>query len=59
MTPQGFDLYTDHHTLVLLFDPLAVVLEPSQTSLRQFFQWAVGLSAYNYTCVPITGVDNV
>lgn len=32
-TSAGFDLFTDHHNLVFLFDPLAVVSELSQTDL--------------------------
>lgn len=58
-TTDGFDLYTDHHNLIFLFDPLAVVPDLSQTSLRKVLRWAVRLSAYNYTCVHIKGVDNV
>lgn len=58
-TPDGFDLFTDHHNLIFLFDPLAVVPDMSQTSLRKVLRWAVRLSMYNYTCVHIKGVDNV
>lgn len=31
----GFDLFTDHHNLIFLFDPLAVVPDISQTYLRK------------------------
>ena len=34
-TPDGFDLYTDHNNLIFLFDPLAVVDDTSQSSLRK------------------------
>lgn len=47
-TTDGFDLFTDHHNLIFLFDPLAVVPNISQTSLRKVLRWAVRLSAYNY-----------
>lgn len=58
-TTDGFDLFTDHKNLIFLFDPLAVVTDMSQTTLRKVLRWAVRLSAYNYTCVHISGVDNV
>lgn len=37
-TPVGFDLFTDHHNLIFLFAPLAVVPDLSQTSLRKFLR---------------------
>jgi len=58
-TPDGFDLYTDHNNLIFLFDPLAVVPDMSQTSLRKVLRWAVKLSVYRYTCYHIKGADNV
>lgn len=58
-TPDGFDLYTDHHNLIFLFDPLAVVPDLSISSTRKVLRWAVRLSMYNYTCVHIKGTDNV
>lgn len=58
-TPDGFDLFTDHHNLIFLFDPLTVLLDLSQTSLRKVLYWAKHLSAYNYTCVHSQGVDSV
>lgn len=58
-TPAGFDLYTDHNNLIFLFDPLSVVPDLSQTSLRKVLRWAVRLSMYNYTCFHIRGADNV
>ena len=58
-TPDGFDLHTDHHNLIFIFDPTAVANDLSQSSLRKVLRWAVRLSAYNYTCVHIPGADNV
>ena len=58
-TPSGFDLYTDQNNLVFLFDPLYVVPDRSQTSLRKVLRWAVRLSVYNYTCFHIKGADNL
>ena len=58
-TPDGFDLYTDHNNLIFLFDPLSVVPDLSQTTLRKVLRWAVRLSMYNYTCFHIKGADNV
>jgi len=46
-TPGGFDLYTDHNNLIFLFDPLSVVPDLSQTSLRKVLRWVVRLSMYN------------
>ena len=57
--PDGFDLYTDHNNLIFLFDPLSVVPDMSQTTLRKVLRWAVRLSLYQYTCFHITGEDNV
>lgn len=58
-TPNGFGLHTDHHNLIFLFDPLVVVPDLSQISLRKVIRWAVRLSAYNYTCIHICRADNV
>lgn len=58
-TPDGFDLYTDHNNLIFLFDPLTVVPDLSQTSLRKVLRWAVRLSIYRYTFFHIKGEDNV
>lgn len=44
-TPAGFDLFTDHHNLIFLFDPLAVVPDLSQTSMRKVLRWTVRLNA--------------
>ena len=58
-TPDGFDLVTDHNNLIFLFDPLSVMPDMTQTSLRKVLRWAVRLSVYNYTCFHIKGTDNV
>lgn len=58
-TPAGFDLFTDHNNLFYLFDPLSIVPDMSQTTLRKVLRWAVWLSAYNYTCIHIRGTENV
>lgn len=58
-TPDGFDFYTDHRNPIFFFDPLAVVPDLSQTSIRKVLRWAERLRVYNYTCVHIKGVDNV
>ncbi len=58
-TPAGLYLYTDHNNLIFLFDPLAVVEDMSQSSLRKVLRWAVKLSVYNYTCYHIKGEENV
>lgn len=56
--PDGLDLFTDHNNLLFIFDPLAVVADLSQTTLRKVLRWAVRLSAYNYTCVHHNVVNN-
>lgn len=58
-TPSGFNLYIDHNNLIFLFDPLAVVDDMSQSSLRKVLRWAVNLSVYNYTCYHIKVEDNI
>lgn len=58
-TNDGLYLFTDHKNLIFLFDPLAVVTDLSQSSLRKVLRWEVQISAYNYTCVHIRGDDNV
>lgn len=58
-TADGFYLYTDHHNLIFLFDPLAVLSDLSQSYLREVLRWAVSLSSYNYTCVHIKGTYNI
>ena len=33
--PDGFDLHTDHHNLIFIFDPTAVANDLSQSSFRK------------------------
>lgn len=40
-TTDGFDLLTDHHNLIFLFDPITVVHDLSQTTLRKVLRWTV------------------
>lgn len=49
----GFDLFTDHNNLVLLFNPTAVFTGLSQTTMKKNSLLAVRLSAYNYVFVHI------
>lgn len=58
-SPAGFDLFTDHNNLIFLFDPLSIVPDLSQTSMRKVLRWAVKLNIYSYTCFHIKGTDNV
>lgn len=58
-TPAGFDLFTDHNNLIYLFEPLSIVHDMSQNTLRKVLRWAVRLLAYNCTCVHIRGTENV
>lgn len=58
-TPDGFDLYTDSHNLLFLFDSLAVVPDISISSTCKVLRWDVRFRMYNYTCLHIKGLDNV
>jgi len=58
-TPQGFDLFTDHNNLIFIFDPLAVVPDLSQTTIRKVLRWAVCLSIYRHTCYHIRDEENI
>lgn len=53
--PAGFDLFTDHDNLIFLFDPVAVMSDIGQGSLRKVLRWTVRMSAYNYVCIQIRG----
>lgn len=52
-------LHYTHNKLIYLFDPLSIVPDMSQATLRNVLCWAVRLSAYNCTCVRICGTNNV
>eukprot|EP00171_Calliarthron_tuberculosum_P023402 IDg23402t1 len=56
---QAFNIYTDYNNLIFIFDSLAVLRDISISSLKKVPRWAVRLSIYNYTCVHISGADNV
>lgn len=56
---SGFDLYTYHNNLVFIFYPLTLSPDLSQTSVRKVIRWAFRLSASNYTCAHIPGLENV
>lgn len=58
-TTCGFDLFTDHNNLIFIFDPLSIMPDLSQSSLKKVLRWAVRMSIYNYTCVHISGEENV
>ena len=57
--PEGFDIYTDHNNLIFIFDPLHVLPDLFQSSVKKVLRLAVMLSLYNYTCVHLKGQDNV
>lgn len=38
-TADGFNLFMDHHNLLFLIDPLAVVPDLCQTFLRKVLRW--------------------
>lgn len=56
---EGFPLLTSHDHLAFIFDPLGIVTDLSQTSIRKVLLWAVLLSSYNYAFYHISGDDNV
>ena len=58
-TSAGFDLYTDHNNLIFIFDPLSIIPDLSQPSVRKVLRWAVRISAYNYICFHIKGLENI
>lgn len=58
-TTNGFDLHADYHKLIFLLSILTVDPDRSKPSLYKVIRWVVRLSAYNYICVHIKGVDNV
>lgn len=58
-TVDGFDLCTDHNTLVFISDPLSVLPDLSQHALGKVLRWAVRLSFFNYVSIHIRGVDNI
>lgn len=57
--PKGFDLFTDHNNLIFISDPLSLVPDLSQASMRKVIRWAVRRSIYYYECTHLSGVDSV
>lgn len=58
-SPEGFDLYTDYSNLIFLSDPLSVVADMSQTTLRKVLRCTVRLSIYRDTFYHIKSDDSV
>lgn len=56
---RGFDLYTGHNNLVLLFDPTSVVADLSQTALQKVLRWVVRLSTCTNMCIRVPGTNTV
>ena len=48
-TPDGFNLYTDHNSLIFTFYPLSVVPDLSASSVKKVLRWAVSL--LHSTCI--------
>lgn len=46
--PECFHFYTDHNNIVFLFDPLALVSDLMQSSLRKFSLFDVHSLVYSY-----------
>lgn len=56
---ERFYLYTEHHNLIFIFDPLELLLDLGASGVRKVIRWAVPLIIYNYVCMKIRGDDNV
>lgn len=56
---EVLDLYTDHHNLIFLFNPLAVQPDLSQNIVCKVRRRALRKSEYNYTCIQIYSFDNI
>lgn len=52
-TSAGYDLFTDHRILVILFAPLALVPDLSQTNLQKLLCRDVCFGTYNYTVLKL------
>lgn len=57
--PAGFDLFTDHNNLIFIFDPMRIMSDIGQGTLRNVLRWAVRMSTYNYVCIHIRCADNL
>lgn len=58
-TEDGFELFTDHNNIMLIFDATSILPDLSQSSIKKAVRWAVHLTLYNYVCFHINGTDNV
>lgn len=47
-TPDGFDIYTDHHNIIFIPHPLSQMPNLSQISIKKVLRWAVLMNMYNY-----------
>lgn len=56
--PEGFDLYTDHNKLIILFNVVAVITDLSQAAIHEVQRWAVEISIYSCLWVHIFGAEN-
>lgn len=56
---EGVDIYTNSKNLIFIFDPLLVMVDMSQTSLRKVPRWTVQLCMYKCVCYHKKGEDNV
>lgn len=57
--PDGFDLFSDHHKIFFTFDPLSIMPDLSQSSVKEVWRRTVRMTIYNYTCLHIKGPQNV
>lgn len=57
-TSDGFDLHTNHHNHIFVFDPLSLLPDLSTSAIRKILRWAVRMSTYNYVCLHIRGEEN-
>lgn len=58
-TPGALYLFTDPLIPISLFDPLSIMPDLSQSSVRKLLRWAFKLSTYLHPCVQIKISDNV
>lgn len=56
--PEGFYLFPDQQNLFFIFGPLAIVSDLGKAGIWKVLTWAVRLSAYNYLCIHISGVES-
>lgn len=56
--PADFDLFIDRNNLVFVFESTKITPDIGQGSLQEVLRWSVRMSAYNYVCIRIRGVEN-